>query len=148
MNLATGRATVDYAPDSVGVEELRSAVEGTGYGVEVGRYDFGVTGMSCASCVGRVERAISSVPGVVGSSVNLATERASVEYLPGQTSTRDFERAVEGAGYGFVGGEASGGDDESSVREAGMASLRWSFLLAAVLTALIFLGASPICSGS
>ena len=54
--------------------------------------------MSCASCVGRVERALSAVPGVIGASVNLATERAQVRRVSG-VSNVDLVRAIESAGY-------------------------------------------------
>ena len=58
-----------------------------------------VAGMTCASCVGRVERGLRKVPGVVDASVNLAAQTASVEYLPGAASVDDLRAAIEGAGY-------------------------------------------------
>ena len=58
-----------------------------------------VAGMTCASCVGRVERALRKVPGVAAASVNLAAQTASVEYLPRVASAGDLRAAVEGAGY-------------------------------------------------
>jgi len=61
---------------------------------------FGVTGMTCASCVRRVERAIGKVQGVREATVNLATEKARVVYDPGAASIADLERAVDKAGYG------------------------------------------------
>ena len=63
------------------------------------RGTFPVAGMTCASCVGRVERALRKVPGVLSVSVNLAANTASVEYLPGVASAADLRAAVEGAGY-------------------------------------------------
>ncbi|ADY27179.1 copper-translocating P-type ATPase (plasmid) [Deinococcus proteolyticus MRP] len=68
--------------------------------METAAADFGVTGMTCAACVGRVERALKKAPGVLDASVNLATERASVRYLPGVSSAEDLYAAVEAAGYG------------------------------------------------
>src|SRR5215203_943551 len=63
---------------------------------------FPVTGMTCASCVNRVEKAIGKVPGVEQAAVNLATERATVSYDPRQTTVADIASAVERAGYGVV----------------------------------------------
>src|SRR5215211_7532144 len=63
---------------------------------------FPVTGMTCASCVNRVEKAIGKVPGVERAAVNLATERATVSYDPGQTTVADIAAAVERAGYGVA----------------------------------------------
>jgi copper chaperone CopZ len=60
-----------------------------------------VTGMTCASCVRRVERALSKKEGVASASVNFATEKATVEYDPKATSPDDLIGTVEGAGYGF-----------------------------------------------
>jgi P-type Cu+ transporter len=63
---------------------------------------FPVTGMSCASCVNRVEKAIGKVAGVERAAVNLATERATVQYDPRQTTVADIGIAVERAGYGVA----------------------------------------------
>src|SRR5918997_851201 len=63
---------------------------------------FPVTGMTCASCVNRVERAIGKVAGVEQAAVNLATERATVSYDPRQTTMADIAAAVERAGYGVA----------------------------------------------
>src|SRR5262245_51767967 len=61
-----------------------------------------VTGMTCASCVGRVEKAIKKVPGVLDASVNLSTEQAAVSYDPAQVAPGQLLSAVERAGYGVV----------------------------------------------
>lgn len=60
--------------------------------------DFSIEGMTCASCVSRVEKAIRAVPGVASASVNLATERARIE-LSGPTDIRQIAEAVRKAGY-------------------------------------------------
>ena len=59
-----------------------------------------ISGMTCAACVSHVEHALTDVEGVESASVNLATERASVEYAPGLTGIADLRHAVEDAGYG------------------------------------------------
>src|SRR5215203_5511630 len=61
-----------------------------------------ITGMTCASCLNRVEKAIGKVAGVERAAVNLATERATVSYDPRQTTVADIATAVERAGYGVV----------------------------------------------
>ena len=63
---------------------------------------FPVTGMTCASCVNRVEKAIGTVPGVERAAVNLATERATVSYDPNETNVATIASAVERAGYGVA----------------------------------------------
>src|SRR5918994_387847 len=89
---------------------------------------FSVPGMTCASCVGRVERALQKVPGVLEASVNLANERATVEYLADEVEPRDLEKAVEGAGYRVVREEDSSVEDS---HEHEYRKLKSDFLLAA-----------------
>src|SRR5918994_1193778 len=108
------------------------------------RIDIPVTGMSCASCVRRVERALEKVPGVLDASVNLANEKATVTYLAGEVEPRELEKAVEGAGYGVVRGEEPSVEDS---HEREYEKLRADFLLAAALTALILLGSLPMMLG-
>ncbi|HET7271447.1 MAG TPA: heavy metal translocating P-type ATPase [Rubrobacter sp.] len=145
VNFAAERATVSYDPAVTRPEDLVGTIEDAGYGAEVQRVSFGVTGMSCASCVGRVERALMKVPGVLHASVNLATEKVAVEYLAGETEWRDLERAVEGAGYGLVREEEEVVAEDAQEREYGR--LRADFLLAAALTALILVGSLPMMLG-
>lgn len=61
--------------------------------------DINVEGMTCASCVGRVEKALKKVPGVTGAEVNLATERARVATVPGTVALDQLIAAVRDAGY-------------------------------------------------
>jgi copper ion binding protein len=60
----------------------------------------GITGMTCAACVRRIERALGKVPGVAAATVNLATERATVQYDPAVADLAKLKSAIEGAGYG------------------------------------------------
>jgi Cu+-exporting ATPase len=62
---------------------------------------FGVTGMTCAACVRRIEKSLSKVDGVASASVNLATEQATVVYDPAQVSFDAMRGAVDAAGYGI-----------------------------------------------
>ncbi len=117
VNLATEHATVTYDPVQTNPDALVAAVEAAGYGAAplappspVGKGAGGlgldeplaatlaIEGMTCASCVRRVERALLKVPGVEAAAVNLATERAAVT-LGGQATIDDLITAVERAGY-------------------------------------------------
>ena len=92
----------------------RTQADGAG-GKDLARRTLPVAGMTCASCVGRVERALRKVPGVVAASVNLAAQTASVEYLPRVASVGDLRAAVEGAGYSVP--EVSPGEDPVARQE-------------------------------
>jgi P-type Cu+ transporter len=144
VNFAAEKASVTYEPAATNPDELIRAIRDAGYGADVRETTFGVTGMTCASCVGRVERALEKVSGVLEASVNLANERATVEYLAGKVEPSDLKKAIEGAGYGVVREEDSSVDDshEREYRE-----LKSDFLLAAALTALILLGSLPMMFG-
>ncbi|MBS7556075.1 copper-translocating P-type ATPase [Ancylobacter dichloromethanicus] len=135
VNLATERAEVDFSaqPDPVAVV---GAVETAGYEVGSETAELVVEGMSCASCVGRVEKVLKALPGVLDASVNLATEKARIRYLDNSVSASDMIAAVVSAGYGsrLVTNGAVAEDREAARRERDMRSLRNALLLAAVLT--------------
>jgi len=117
VNLATEKATVVFEPETVRAEDLRTAVEKAGYGVGKmpaktlsapvpapsaplgGEALLPIEGMTCASCVRRVERALTGVPGVETASVNLATEKASVAFDPALVNLAQLRTAVEKSGY-------------------------------------------------
>ena len=99
VNLATKTATVTVDPRRAGPGRLVSAIRDTGYEVPVQRTEFPVEGMTCASCVARVEKALASVPGVLSASVNLATQSGTVSFLPGVADMGAVRAAVESAGY-------------------------------------------------
>ena len=141
VNFATEKASVTYEPAATSPDKLIGAIRDAGYGADVREVTFEVKGMTCASCVGRVERVLKKVPGVLEASVNLANERATVEYLAGEVEPRELEKAVEGAGYGVIRE-----DERSSVadsHERDYRKLRTHFLLAAALTAVILVGSLP-----
>ena len=95
VNLATERAEVRLAAPVLRTDLIR-AVEDAGYTVSAVTVELAIEGMTCASCVGRVERALRAVPGVTEATVNLATERATVKGIAG---TATLIGAVEEVGY-------------------------------------------------
>nr|WP_235953236.1 heavy metal translocating P-type ATPase [Noviherbaspirillum galbum] len=97
VNLATERATVIAAPPT-GFGDLSAAVEKAGYGIAVAETDLDIQGMTCASCVNRVEKALRKVDGVTEATVNLATETAHIRHAAG-LSAGQLAAAVEKAGY-------------------------------------------------
>ncbi|MBB6558739.1 Cu+-exporting ATPase [Acidovorax soli] len=97
VNIATERATV-VAEASVAAPALAAAVQKAGYSVAEELVELSVGGMTCASCVGRVEKALKAVPGVTDAEVSLATERARVRLQAGVASD-GLVRAIQKAGY-------------------------------------------------
>ncbi len=112
VNLATEKASVELGQDGVTLEQLREAVSQAGYRIPTTKTILNVGGMTCAACVGHVENALNKVDGVVDATVNLATEKATVEHLPDIVDIADFRQAVSGAGYS-VEGVPEEADDEA-----------------------------------
>ena len=134
VNLATERADVRFSvePD---VDAVARAVKAAGYSIPTTSLDLKIEGMSCASCVARIEKALKAVPGVSSASVNLATEHASVRFARGAVESGDLVAAVEAAGYGARTLETEGHDPEPEIaRDAAARQLRISLLFAAALT--------------
>src|SRR5690554_352907 len=102
VNYATERATVSFDPTVVKLDDLIERIDRAGYGVAQVTMELPITGMTCASCVRNVERAISRQSGILSVNVNLATEKATVTYLPGTVRRGDIVKAVEAAGYGVL----------------------------------------------
>ncbi|MFO8005588.1 heavy metal translocating P-type ATPase [Thioalkalivibrio sp.] len=139
VNLATGRATVE--PGDATPRDVVAAVAAAGYEPATEVLRFSVRGMSCASCVGRVEAALRRHPAVIEANVNLASEGAQVHYLPDLGAPADLLAVVEAAGYEAelrdAGPDRS--DREKAARAAEHRSLKRSVTLAATLTLPIFL---------
>jgi len=142
VSFASEKASIKYDPKKVDLDKIKNTVSQLGYGVATKKSIFPVGGMTCASCVARVEEALSSVPGVISASVNLASEKATVEYLEG-TGLADMRRAVKDAGY-ELGPEAQALGDVTTAAQREIRVLRNKFIIAAILTASIMaLGWGP-----
>jgi Cu+-exporting ATPase len=138
VNLASERARLTVG-DSGAIAGLPRAVAAAGYSVPTVASDYAVTGMTCASCVGHVEKAIAAVPGVAEVSVNLATERAHVRAYAGLVPAGAIEAAVERAGYAARAlTDTATAESVADARTGEIGRLRRSLLVAATLTLPIF----------
>ena len=128
VNLATEQARVEAPADSLPL--LVEAVARAGYSVPSQTVELTIGGMTCASCAGRVEKALAKVPGVKNVSVNLASERAHIESL-GHVDPAELIKAVTTAGYSAHLTEnvhATQDDQHQRLRRE-----RWSLVAAIVL---------------
>ena len=112
VNLANNIATVHF--DQINLPDLLVSVRDAGYDPVLDETTIAIGGMTCASCIGRVERAIRALPGVAEASVNLATEKASIAYLPATLSPARIVQAIRDAGY-----DAREEADDSALPAAG-----------------------------
>lgn len=100
--------------------------------------NFPVTGMGCASCVARVQKAISEVNGVSSCNVSLASNSAQVEFDPGVTNPEQLRKAVSDAGYGLIVGDEEDADEEADrLQEYYYKSLKRDMSLAVILALLV-----------
>jgi Cu+-exporting ATPase len=143
VNLATEKASVNLASNGEGMTPLILAVRDAGYDVSTDTVVLPIGGMTCASCVAHVEHALQDVPGVVNVNVNLATEKAAVEYIPGVASVADFRRAVADAGYEVLPTAEEKADEELSREVRKMEAARRQMLLAWLFTIPIILWMLP-----
>ncbi len=103
VNFGSEKLTVNYDPAVASPQAVIERVEKAGYHVPVATLELPITGMTCANCVNTVERALNKkVPGILEATVNFATEKATVKYIPGAVTRADMVAAVERAGYGVV----------------------------------------------
>ena len=131
VNFASEKASVEYDPSRVNLGRIKETISQLGYEAATRKSIFPVSGMTCAACVARVEDALSSTPGIVSANVNLASEKATVEYIEG-TRLADLKQAVKGAGY-ELGAEAETLEAVTTVTRQETRRLRNRFLFAAVL---------------
>ena len=145
VNLGTEKASFEFGAGDVPVDDLRQAVADAGYKIPTTKTTLNIGGMTCAACVFHVENALKGVSGVVEATVNLATEKATIDYTAGAVDTDGFRQAVTKAGYQVTGtGEGTLDAKEelerlSKVKE--IQALRRRLLLAAAGGILLLLGA-------
>lgn len=135
VNFAMEQLNVTYDAGQVTPRDIIARVRDTGYDVILTRREFNITGMSCAACAARVEKAARQVPGVVEANVNLALAKLTVE-VGAQVDDGDITAAVEDAGYGaasLVAGE-SAVDREREAREAEIGRQRRLLIVSALFS--------------
>jgi Cu+-exporting ATPase len=124
VNLATEEATIDFDPAVVQAADLVATIESAGYSVPTTTVTLPVDGMTCASCVRRVEKALEKVEGVQSVSVNLATETATIQGHAGSLDRSALESAVVRAGYAIRESDETAESEDDSLTDRRLAELR------------------------
>jgi Cu+-exporting ATPase len=152
VNLATERAVVEYDPATVAIGKFIEAVTTMGYTVKSEKVTLPVGGMTCAACSSRVERTLNKLEGVVQAQVNIATEKATVDYLPATIGVADLKKAISTIGY-FVKEEEETqqekvekeDDDVKKLREARRRLIiAWAFTGPMTLLMVVMVLATPV----
>ena len=138
VNLATEKATVAFS-GMPNPQAVAAAIEKAGYATREETLELQIEGMTCASCVARIEKALAAVPGVTSAAVNLATERAVVRYSAGAVTRVALEDAVRTSGYDVIkSAEGAKSNDAEERRAAEIGALGRSLAIAATLTIPLF----------
>ncbi len=142
VNYATEKATIKFDPTALNMDAIIHKIEDVGYGVATAKVELPLTGMTCANCAATIERTLNKkVPGITSATVNFATEKASVEFIPGMVSRADMVAAIERAGYGVV--EAAEGanleDAEQATRDAEIADQTRKFWIGVAFSLPLFI---------
>jgi len=150
VNFATAKASVNYDPEIVGEESIKSRIKDIGYEVvdvsTTGEYGTNKTtavigGMTCAACVRRVENAVKSIPAVEDVHVNLATSRATIIHGSTIVDTAQLRKVIEDAGYEYLGLLQQKLDDPLEVaRQKEAKELKTKVTVGLVLSVLIMMG--------
>ena len=121
VNYATEKATVAFNPSVLDESVIIERIKDIGYGVATGEIELPITGMNCVNCAATIEKTLNEMqPSVVSATVNFATEKAQIAYIPGQVTPTDLIAAIKGAGYGVVEADPDQqlADVEQAAREA------------------------------
>ena len=140
VNLATNRASITLH-EGANPRAALDAIEKAGYEVTTTTTTLTVQGMTCATCVGRVEEALREIDGVLDVEVNLATNRATVTHPPGAVSQQALQEAITEAGYDIVqtGDGQSRLDAERDARDQERTSLKRDLWIATAATIPLFI---------
>lgn len=138
VNLSSERATVEFDPDSVAIDNLISRVERAGYGIALGTAELVIRGMSDDNDARRLEKTLEKLPGVRSVSVSYVNEKTHIQYIPTIVSQADLRRAIKSAGFGTVetGGDVR--DAEADARRAEITHQRRLLVVGLVFTIPLF----------
>ncbi|MDP7271017.1 MAG: heavy metal translocating P-type ATPase [Gammaproteobacteria bacterium] len=99
VNFALERADVSFDADETDIGSIAGVIRKAGFDVPEETFSFGVDGMTCSACSGRVEKALARLSGVLEANVNIAIERADIRTIAGSVSLEQLTKAVREAGY-------------------------------------------------
>ncbi len=141
INFTTQRAFVSYDPGRVRVARIINVIKESGYDVGSEKITLKIKGMTCASCVRKVEDALKGSPGVVRAEVNLGSESASVEFLPSMTTIESLRQVIESTGYRTETEPSPTREEDSKTRE--YRTLLRRFIVAALISVPVIVVSYP-----
>ncbi len=135
VNFASEKAIVSYDPAQVGLKEFAAKIEQLGFQLIFDKVELKITGMSCAACSARIEKALLKLPAVANAVVNLAAEKASVEYNGADLTIGEIQDKIKKLGFEAHNTTNQGDVDREKVaREAEIRGQKLRLLLSALLS--------------
>ncbi len=140
VNFTAESAAVEFDSNLVKPAEMIERIRQLGFDVPAERLDLAVRGMTCAACSARIEKKLKAAPGVAAANVNLAAEKASIEYNPAEISPTDLINTITSLGYEarLAGGESP--DREKAEREREIKRQVSLFIFSAIFSAPLLVG--------
>jgi len=145
VNFAVEKATVEFDDVSVDSDKIIEAVKKLGFGFEKevvqenSSIELKISGMSCAACSAKIERKLGKTEGVIKASVNLATEKANIQYDPSKIKASDIIKIIEFLGYKAKKAQEMAADREKEQREKEIKRLRFELIASAILSSPLIL---------
>jgi P-type Cu+ transporter len=139
VNLSSERATVEFDPSLVGLDDLVGRVRRAGYEVATGEADLLIQRMSDQTDAVRLEKVLASMDGVVEAQVNYGSERAKVRYIPTVVSQNELRRAVSAAGFEAVETGGAAEDVEAKARQAEIDQQKHFLIVGLIFTIPLFI---------
>ena len=141
VNFASEQAALDFDPRTLPLKDVVKSIQGAGFGVPTTSTELALTGMTCANCAANIERTLNKkVPGIVSASVNFASERAMVTYVPGSVTVAEMTAAIESAGFGVIAPDetADAEDVEQAARSAEIKDQTRKFIVGVIFALPLF----------
>lgn len=132
VNLALEKSTIKYDPTKLSEADFEKKIEALGYGVVKQKAEFEITGMTCAACATRIEKGLNKMDGVASASVNLALEKATIEFNPSEVTVADVIAKVEKLGYGAH--QKQEDQEQADHREKHIKDQQRKFIISAILS--------------
>lgn len=132
VNLALEKSSIKYDPSKLSEIDLEKKIEALGYGVVKQKAEFDITGMTCAACSTRIEKGLNKIAGVASANVNLALEKATIEFNPSEVTIADIIAKVEKLGYGAH--QKQEDTEQVDHREKAIKDQKRKFIISAILS--------------
>ena len=132
VNLALEKSSIKYNPAKLSETDFEKKIEALGFGVVKQKVEFDITGMTCAACAARIEKVLGKMDGISTATVNLALEKATIDFNPAEVTVTDIVANVEKLGFG-----AHQQKDEHvpvNHREQAIQQQKWKLIMSAILS--------------